>query len=160
MGIAQVPSPGSQGNEPAARTGLSPEQLEERLLAEELRELQQRRGGAAPQRDTLRERPDRPTPTPSAPLPEADLEELSPDDLLIDESEPVFEPDAADAPGVAAGPAETDVNRLRIDEFDEDSEVKPVVLLSPKRKPAQPRSTSEGAFMSDLERRLREDIES
>jgi hypothetical protein len=34
------------------------------------------------------------------------------------------------------------------------------VLLSPKRRPAQPAAASEGAFMSDLERRLREDVES
>ena len=56
MGIAQVPSPGSQGSEASARPSdgaqpCSPEQLEERLLAEELRELQQRRASSAPARE-------------------------------------------------------------------------------------------------------------
>ena len=53
MGIAQVPSPGSQGLEPGAdRVAVSAEELEERLLAEELRALQQRRtasGSSAPE---------------------------------------------------------------------------------------------------------------
>jgi hypothetical protein len=84
---------------------------------------------------------------------EAELEELSPEDLLLDD------PDQTHLPAAAVARAD-EPNRLRIDEFDEDSEVKPVVLLSPKRKPAQPRAGSEGAFMSDLERRLREDLES
>jgi hypothetical protein len=136
---------------------MTPEQLEERLLAEELRELQQRRGSGSP-RDTVRDRPEmstpNPNPNPSPRAPEPELEELSADDLLLDD-----EGAANPAAAAAASPAEQSA-RLRIDEFDEDSEVKPVVLLSPKRKPAQPRAGSEGAFMSDLERRLREDLES
>jgi hypothetical protein len=48
---------------------------------------------------------------------------------------------------------------LRIDEVDDDSEVKPVVLLSPRRKTAENANSADGAFMSDLERRLREDAE-
>jgi len=37
--------------------------------------------------------------------------------------------------------------------------VKPVVLLSPKRK-SKDKGATEGAFMSDLERRLREEADS
>ncbi len=167
MGIARVPSPGSQGSpseSAALRPALTSEQLEERLLAEELRELQQRRVSSAAARDTAADRPEFSTTaasTGSAPAlrggasiaAEAELEELSADDLLLDD------PDQTHLPGTAAAGAPTEPNRLRIDEFDEDSEVKPVVLLSPKRKPAQPRASNEGAFMSDLERRLREDFE-
>ncbi len=148
MGIAQVPSPGSTGmDSDRGPPAVSAEQLEERLLADELRALQQRRGqtlarGRAAEetaRDTL-----------EAP-PEPELEELSVDDLLLDEADSVQrEPEAA-----AAAPAP-----LRIDELDEDSDIKPVVLLSPKRKPSQPAPGSDGAFMSDLERRLREDADS
>jgi eukaryotic-like serine/threonine-protein kinase len=153
MGIAQVPSPGSlgSGSDPA-RSALTSEQLEERLLAEELRELQQRRASssASAARDTARERHELAAATSSTP--ESELEELNADDLLLDD------PDQPHLPDVASAASEP--NRLRIDEFDEDSEVKPVVLLSPKRKPAQPRAGNEGAFMSDLERRLREDVDS
>jgi eukaryotic-like serine/threonine-protein kinase len=154
MGIAQVPSPGSQGSAPPenGRGGVSAEELEERLLAEELRELQQRRGSAqAGRADTLRERPERvERPTPQQGLPEPELEELNADDLLLDDPDTVAPVAAADSPASA----------LRIDEFDEDSEVKPFVLLSPKRKQPAQRTASEGAFMTDLERRLREDLES
>jgi serine/threonine-protein kinase len=154
MGIAQVPSPGSQGLEALSEKPSSPvlaaEELEERLLAEELRALQQQRrsangtssspeGGAEPTQTRTRAEPE--------------LEELSADDLMLDEADHRGEGEAVAA--AAAAP-----ERLRIDEFDEDSEVKPVVLLSPKRRPAQPAAASEGAFMSDLERRLREDVES
>ena len=48
---------------------------------------------------------------------------------------------------------------MRIDEVDDDSEIKPVVLLSPRRKAAEGAGSSDGTFMSDLERRLREDAE-
>jgi serine/threonine-protein kinase len=150
MGIAQVPSPGSAGSD-APRPSLSAEELEERLLAEELRELQQRRTAGA--KEAARERAET-LPPPSAPASaaEPELEELSADDLLLDEPEP--------APSGVLAQLDASPDRLRIDEFDEDSEVKPVVLLSPKRKPERPRPTGEGAFMSDLERRLREDAES
>jgi hypothetical protein len=138
---------------------LSSEQLEERLLAEELRELQQRRASASA-RETHRDRPERPEraelPAPTSSMPEPELEELSADDLLLDEPEPAQAAEVA----AAAAALDDEPDRLRIDEFDEDSEVKPVVLLSPKRKTPPPRTSSEGAFMSDLERRLREDVES
>jgi serine/threonine-protein kinase len=159
MGIAQVPSPGSQGSSEQPRSVLSSEQLEERLLAEELRELQQRRASASA-RETHRDRPERPEraelPAPTSSMPEPELEELSADDLLLDEPEPAQAAEVA----AAAAALDDEPDRLRIDEFDEDSEVKPVVLLSPKRKTPPPRTSSEGAFMSDLERRLREDVES
>jgi hypothetical protein len=148
MGIAQIPSPGRSGvdtpgsDRPAT---VSPRELEERLLAEELRELQQRRADPAPARERGAGA------VAVAQEIQHDLEELSADDLLVDE------------PDTAAGSAPHPLERLGIDEFDDDSEVKPVVLLSPKRKVAAApagAAASEGAFMSDLERRLREDAES
>jgi serine/threonine-protein kinase len=159
MGIAQVPSPGSQGLDSAPeKGGLSAEELEERLLAEELRALQQRRtasGSSAPELPTVDMASNA-----DAPAIEPEIEELSAEDVLLDEVEPgPRKRDAAPAAAAAvAAPAVPE--RLRIDEFDEDSEVKPVVLLSPKRKPSQPAPTADGAFMSDLERRLREDADS
>lgn len=157
MGIAQVPSPGSQGMESDSErsAGLAAEQLEARLLAEELKTLQERRSARVP----------RPTP-PERPVQaavrllsdqarglevELELEELNADELLVEEAETAEQMHAA---------AASEPERLRIDEFDEDSEVKPVVLLSPKRKTAQPVPASDGVFMSDLERRLREDVDS
>jgi len=135
MGIAHVPSPGRQGQEPTsdrpAAATVSPEELEERLLADELRALQQRRS----ERDQELQA-------------ESELEELSADDLLLDEP---------DTQTMDEGEAAVANSPLRIDEFDDDAEIKPVVLLSPKRKPANPAPSSDGAFMSDLERRLRED---
>jgi hypothetical protein len=71
------------------------------------------------------------------------VEELTVDDLIEDER--VTQTDSDD--------------RLGLDRFDEDEEVKPVVLLSPKRKPSD-KAAAEGAFMSDLERRLREEADS
>ena len=43
-------------------------------------------------------------------------------------------------------------DRLGLDAFDEDLDVRPVVLLSRKRKNAD--QIADGAFMSDLERRI------
>jgi hypothetical protein len=53
---------------------------------------------------------------------------------------------------LAADAAEAGSDRLGLDAFDEDLDVRPVVLLSHKRKNAEQRA--DGAFMSDLERRL------
>jgi hypothetical protein len=149
MGIAQVPSPGRAGVENGGSeraAALSSRELEDRLLAEELRELQQRRAESAPVRERGAEA------VAVAQEIQHDLEELNADDLLVDE------PDSIPGTGSAPRPLE----RLGLDDFDDDSEVKPVVLLSPKRKPAAaaaaaPAVASDGAFMSDLERRLRED---
>src|SRR5690349_2221010 len=83
MGIAQIPSPGKSGVEASGsdRPGtVSPRELEERLLAEELRELQQRR--AEPTAANSR------TPAGNVAVAQEiqqDLEELSADDLLVDE---------------------------------------------------------------------------
>jgi serine/threonine-protein kinase len=101
--------------------------LEAKLIADELRAL--REPGA-------RKR-----------APEGDVEEVSVDELLVEEED------------LPTTPLEDHIgrnlsDRLGLDAFDEDSDVKPVVLLSPKRKPA---NKSDGAFMSDLERRLLED---
>lgn len=160
MGIAQVPSPGSQGadTDPERVAGVSAEQLEAKLLAEELKALQQRSASSRAPRPTPPERPIDPAlvaalnqvPPPALP-PDAELEELNVDELLLDDGDAGARPLAAAAPPVP--------ERLRIDEFDEDSEVKPVVLLSPKRKTPQPSPSADGAFMSDLERRLREDAD-
>jgi serine/threonine protein kinase len=150
MGIARVPSPGSQlvAEDGSPRAALA-EELEERLLAEELRELQQH---------GLHLDGSPPTAMPLEPVAlslaadtelEADLEELTVDDLFADEGESL-----SSASGAAA-----ESERLRIDEFGEDSEVKPVVLLSPKRKALLPDPSLDGEFMSDLERRLEEDTD-
>lgn len=147
MGIAQIPSPGSQKTDTeqdAGESGIS--DVEARIMADELRVLQQRRGGGStePRRDSTI---DTLLPVATAGVLESELEELNIDELLMEDAP--LERVAAGAP-----------NRLRIDEFDDDDEVKPVVLLSPKRKLSQNAPASDGSFMSDLERRLREDAES
>ncbi len=130
MGIVQDELP------PAGGAQVTPEELEAKLLAEELRALgQQARAAGARQR---------------ASTGDADVEELSVDELLVEEEDL---PDDR-----RAAPASRAPDRLGLDAFDEDSDVKPVVLLSPKRK-VQERKL-DGAFMSDLERRLAEDPES
>jgi serine/threonine protein kinase len=80
---------------------------------------------------------------------DADVEELALDELLLEDEVLGAAPD----PHSSAPP-----DSLGLDEFDEDSEVKPVVLLSPKPRTRPDRS--DGAFMSDLERRLEEDADS
>jgi serine/threonine-protein kinase len=103
--------------------------LEAKLLADELRAL----------RDPARRRA----------MPEGDVEEVSVDELIVEEEEDL--PTTPQDQDAAANLAD----RLGLDAFDEDSDVKPVVLLSPKRKGNERKS--DGAFMSDLERRLLED---
>lgn len=100
--------------------------LEAKLLAEELRALAQ--PGANARRPS-----------------ESDVEEVSVDELLVDEDDLLSE----------RAIRHTAPDRLGLDAFDEDSDVKPVVLLSPKRKGSERKA--DGVFMSDLERRLRED---
>jgi serine/threonine-protein kinase len=80
---------------------------------------------------------------------DAEEEEIALDELLLEE-----EALAPAGEGHSSAPPDS----LGLDEFDEDSEVKPVVLLSPKPKARTERS--DGAFMSDLERRLEEDADS
>jgi tRNA A-37 threonylcarbamoyl transferase component Bud32 len=80
---------------------------------------------------------------------EGDVEEVSVDDLIVEEEEDL--PTTPQDQDAAANLAD----RLGLDAFDEDSDVKPVVLLSPKRKANERKS--DGAFMSDLERRLLQD---
>jgi serine/threonine-protein kinase len=128
MGIAREPAEvdPAKPDAPAAA-----EDLEAKLLAEELRAL----GHSARSRS-------------SRSAAEVEVEELSADELLVDEEEPHARSKAARS--AARGP-----DRLGLDAFDDDSDVRPVVLLSPKRKQGEHRS--DGAFMSDLERRLRED---
>ena len=107
------------------------EALEAKLLADELRALRDP-ASAARRRATA----------------EGDVEEVSVDELLVEEEDLPTSPQDPDA-------AASLTDRLGLDAFDEDSDVKPVVLLSPKRKAAERKS--DGAFMSDLERRLLED---
>jgi tRNA A-37 threonylcarbamoyl transferase component Bud32 len=103
--------------------------LEAKLLADELRAL---RDPAAARRRAA----------------EGDVEEVSVDELLVEEEDlPTTPQDESVAMNLS--------DRLGLDAFDEDSDVKPVVLLSPKRKGSERKS--DGAFMSDLERRLRQD---
>lgn len=162
MGIARVPSPGSHSvpSQDGLPT-LSAEELEERILAEELRELQQsgfRLDSIAQGEFSALASP------PEPPLlatafdagqhdadadAEAQMEELTAADLFSDDAESLPSP-------LVAGQLE----RIRIDEFGEDSEVKPVVLLSPKRKELRPGQALDGEFVSDLERRLQEDADS
>ena len=131
MGIVQDELPA------VSAAPVSPEDLEAKLLAEELRALAQ-----TPQGERAR--------SARSGGSDVDIEELSVDELLVEEEELVDE-------RRSGAPASRAPDRLGLDAFDEDSDVKPVVLLSPKRK-AQERK-SDGAFMSDLERRLAEDPE-
>jgi hypothetical protein len=104
--------------------------LEAKLLADELRALRDPSSSA-------RRR-----------VPEGDVEEVSVDELLVEEEDLPTTPQDENAVANLS-------DRLGLDAFDEDSDVKPVVLLSPKRKGNERKS--DGAFMSDLERRLLED---
>lgn len=173
MGIAQVaPSSGaapsldeeitSAGDR---RTPTSAEELEERMLREELRALARQRtvagaaspleaGSAASIASPVPPAPRVAPPVQSSLVPPPvrsiapgaphSAYELTVDDL-IEEEERVTQT--------------TEDDHLGLDRFDEDEEVKPVVLLSPKRKPSD-KAATEGSFMSDLERRLREEADS
>jgi serine/threonine protein kinase len=64
----------------------------------------------------------------------------------------------ADEPPTAADPSVARADdRLGLDAFDEDQDVRPVVLLSRKRRSAD--RHADGAFMTDLERRLEADAQ-
>jgi serine/threonine protein kinase len=129
MGIAHDPSA-----PPAQASGRAQsEDLEAKLFAEELR--------------ALRRTPSVATTKPADAGSVSDVEELSGDELMtIDE----------DQVRVETGPAARGASdRLGLDAFDDDSDVRPVVLLSHKRKTAD--QQADGAFMSDLERRLSEE---
>jgi serine/threonine protein kinase len=134
MGIAQDEVSASL---PAA--AMNAEDLEAKLLAEELRAL--RKAQVAKAKDAERSADE--------------VEELSDEELLVDEDDLL---DPARSARQAVGASSRPPDRLGLDAFDDDSEVKPVVLLSPKRK--SPERKSDGAFMSDLERRLLDDPES
>lgn len=114
---------------------LSDQELEERLLVEELRALR------ASQRYGLQDLT-------------SEVEELSLDDLLIEEDETDVLPPQAQGPD--AKPVPKPPARLDLGAFDEDSNVKPVVLLT--SKPSTDTGLH-GSFLGDLERRLEEDTE-
>ena len=125
MGIAQEPA-AAQSPAPVVRN--DPADLEAKLFADELRALRQGKVAVT-----------------SSAAPEIELEEISPDDLMVEEEDPGGRPrDKARTP-----------DRLGLDAFDDDSDVRPVVLLSNKRKGGEQRA--DGAVMSDLERRLSEE---
>jgi len=139
MGIAREARPDSGSGDrsgPKARdphTALaSTEDLEAKLVADELRVLghSNARSAALP-----------------AEVPESDLLELTAEDLVADDDEP----EAQAKPVRTRAP-----DRLGLDAFDDDSDVRPVVLLSSKRKGSAERA--DGAFMSHLERRLAEEV--
>ncbi|HET8932660.1 MAG TPA: serine/threonine-protein kinase [Polyangiales bacterium] len=75
-----------------------------------------------------------------------------PPEIISVPADMVLEEESAVQPAEAEGGAERRPDRLGLDAFDEDQSVRPVVLLSRKRKPSE--QLSDGAFMSDLERRL------
>lgn len=126
MGIAaQEPS------EAEARRS-TPDDLEAKLFADELRAL----GHSSRARSTN--------------SPEIEVEEISPDELVADEEEAPVRRQRGDE----TSPGRRSPDRLGLDAFDDDSDVRPVVLLS-HRKNSETRS--DGAFMSDLERRLSEE---
>ena len=109
--------------------GVNAAALEAKLLADELRAL---RDPNARRRAS----------------PEGDVEEVEVEELIVEEEDLPTSPLDRDA-------AASLTDRLGLDAFDEDSDVKPVVLLSPKRKSTERKS--DGAFMRDLENRLLED---
>jgi serine/threonine-protein kinase len=123
MGIAA-----QQAKRDSART--TPDDLEAKLFAEELRALGQS------------SRPN--TRLSTSDVAGGEVEEIGADDLVAEED---------DAKTAQSGAARAP-DRLGLDAFDDDSDVRPVVLLS-HRKNSEHRS--DGAFMSDLERRLAED---
>ena len=126
MGIAQEPSK-IEARTPVVQS--APSDLEAKLFADELRALRQGKVAVS-----------------SSAAPVIEVEEISPDDLLIEDEVGEARPknEKARAP-----------DRLGLDAFDDDSDVRPVVLLSHKRKGGEQRA--DGAFMSDLERRLSEE---
>jgi len=114
--------------------------FDERQLVEELRRLGR---PPAAEADAPAERP-RPLRMPKSP----DAEETG--ELRLEEQDLVeFGDDRARS--------STPPDRLGLDSYDDDAEVRPVVLLSPKRKSTAPRSESD--FVKDLQRRLEEDGE-
>ena len=109
----------------------SDEALEERLLAQELQELREAEPELA-----------------------HDVLELSVDELLLEEDDE--EPQVEAVVRQSSEPTLALDGEIRLDAFDEDSDVKPVVLLSPKGKPQEP---EEGGFLGELERRLAQEAE-
>jgi serine/threonine protein kinase len=128
MGIAHDPASQPRAA-PSART--SPQDLEAKLFAEELRAL----GHSSLGQNTVQRS-------------EPEVEELSDDELVPAE-------EFADGRAANAKLTPRRPDRLGLDAFDDDSDVRPVVLLSNKRKGTEQRG--DGAFMSDLERRLAEE---
>jgi len=128
---------------------LSAEDLEERLLVQELRRLNL---STTPPDDAYREEIPAPIKLPDA---------VTVDDFLeIDSSELMIGNLQSSKTGIPAGNAVStidDFERIGLEEFEEE-EIRPVVLLSPKPKFSE-RGKLDRDFMSDLERRLEKEAE-
>ncbi len=123
------------------------EELEEKLLVEELRRL----GQSVPGGEEYLEQYPAPLALPDE-KDQSDVIELSGEDLMAPDADQM----AAPGPGGEQRMESPMPDRLGLDEFDEDSEVNPVVVLSPKPKTADGRA-AEGEFVSNLERRLQKE---
>lgn len=119
--------------------------LEERLLAEELSAL--RRVGSA------ESAPEATGSTPAEGLQTGKTPPPPPASGPARSMPPPVPSGARSAQAPATEAAKSPAEGLDLDSFEEDSDVKPVVLLSPKAKKAP----QDGNFLGDLERRLRDD---
>jgi hypothetical protein len=128
---------------------LSAEDLEEKLLVQELRRLNL---SSIPTEETYREEPPAPVELPDA---------ASVDDFLeLDSSELVLgNIQQTKSAASAHAPVDTSENfdSIGLEEF-EDEEIRPVVLLSPKPKASEQHKLDRD-FMRDLERRLEKEAE-
>jgi hypothetical protein len=125
MGIVQEPSSVRPTQQPA-QAGQA-QDLEAKLFADELRALGQK---------------------PAAASVSSEPPEIISVSALADD----VDEEAASQPADAQATDEHRPDRLGLDAFDEDLGVRPVVLLSRKRK--QTDQHSDGGFLSDLERRI------
>lgn len=129
---------------------LSAEELEEKILIQELRRLNL---SSIPTEDAYREEPPAPIKLPDA--------ESADDFLELDSSELLVGNVHSSKVGTLVhDPVSTidDFEKIGLEEFDEE-EVRPVVLLSPKPKTSEQQSKLDGNFMRDLERRLEQEDE-
>jgi serine/threonine protein kinase len=130
--------------------GPESEQFEENLLVEELRRLSQ----VPPADDAYQEESVEPIELPTTAVrTDEDIVELDASELHLHEDED-FEYEREPETG-EAGALRDDFG---LDEYADDIAVKPVVVLSPKPKVPDV-GKSEGDFVSELGRRLREDSE-
>jgi serine/threonine-protein kinase len=127
---------------------ISAEELEGRLLIQELRRLNL---SSIPPEEGYREEPPEPIVLPDA--------ETAEDFLEFDGSE-LLAANSSKVGTTVHDPIRTteDFEQIGLEEFDEE-EVRPVVLLSPKPKTSEQQSKLDGNFMRELERRLEQEAE-